>query len=361
MKKEKLVLRASAASVWANCPGSTKIKSGKYPYDDNAAAVFGNAVHNTASAILKKENVSLTIQEELQKNERPVDFENYLRFYLDAIKNYGWSEGIRIIEEYRKFEFDSYVIAGTMDYAVLQVLPDKIKLQIIDLKTGFVPVDVNDNLQLYVYAHLIILHYLAGKKTKKQIEIESIIVQPAHNILKFSTIQFSPERFKVLYDINSRKLKTGSHCKYCHKADICSELKKCLQEYYKPEIQGVTVDRAELIAEILPMAQTVEKITSRIQADAKKLILDGGKIPGWKIGQKGGHRSWVSTIGIKEILQIVKKKFKTVKKSDLTEEKIMSPAQIEKNFKGVDLSPLTFKPYNDILIPDEDDFEAREF
>ena len=203
VKKE--TLRASGASVWVNCPGSTKIKSGKWPFADNGAAVFGNAVHNAASAILQNKRIELSVQEELQKNERLEDFENYLKFYLNAVENWGLQGGQKIIEQYRAIEFEKYIIAGTMDYAVLICENESVKLQIIDLKTGFVPVDVNDNLQLFVYVHLILLNLPAKFLKNKAVSIESIIVQPAQNIVKMSNISYNPERFKTLYNISNKR------------------------------------------------------------------------------------------------------------------------------------------------------------
>lgn len=340
---KKITLRASGASTWVNCPGSVKMKSGAHPYKSNDAAVFGNAVHSAAASILTGKPINLTVQEELQKAERESDFKMYLDFYLNAVENFA-IPGKRIVEQRNSVEFEKHIIAGTCDFAVIDEQKDVIYVQIIDLKTGFVPVDVNANLQLFSYAHLILDKI---KIKKRPVVITGIIVQPAHNTVKFADIEYNPEKFATLYDVKSKTLNTGVWCKYCQKADICPELKKQIIEYYKPEYQGISLDRVDLIAEILPMAGTIENVMKRIQEDAKQILADGNTIPGFKLAQKSGRRIWMSSISADMLAKKTGKR-----KKDIVEEKIKSPADLEKTLK-IDTSPFTFRPTVNYLAQEE--------
>lgn len=164
----------SASKRWLSCPGSLVYNVGGSPpskYADDGTAMHAVAAwclteHRRASA---KVGEMIPVHKD-GEDPRYVEFSDSMaetaQEYVDWLRSFATGKTLRVEQQ---LDFSDVVGVpdqfGTTDGLVIGLSdtdPDVVELTIVDLKTGFRPVDVDGNTQLMVYA-LAALEQLAAE------------------------------------------------------------------------------------------------------------------------------------------------------------------------------------------------------
>jgi len=153
-------LSPSGSKRWFACPGSTVLEA-PFPDTSNTYSDSGTAMHEVAAWCLTEHRRALTrvgnmvpVNDEGEPDrfvEFTEDMAELVQGYVDFVRREGINH--RVLVE-KRVEFSDFVgIAdqfGTAD-AIIVNEEDGL-LSVIDLKTGYRPVDVVENSQLMLYA-----------------------------------------------------------------------------------------------------------------------------------------------------------------------------------------------------------------
>ncbi len=154
-------------------------------------------------------------------------------------------------------------------------------------------------------------------------------------------------------------------CQWCPAKGFCSARQAQLLdgiealaviEEAPPMLPAVNVISVEQLSVILKHKSQIEKWLNDAEEYAFSQLSIGNKIPGFKIvTSNGGHRYWVDQ---KKAIETLTKQT-ILKRADLVEESLISPAQVEKligktKFKAASIG-LTGKPVGKPTIAPEDD------
>ena len=150
-------LSPSGSKIWMACPGMPNLAM-EVPYSTSLPAATGTLVHSMTEMLLKDRLENVTLQDYwLGRKENVEDFEievdedmiKCAEVYVDYVnKRKEELNAKMLIEERVSMEEISEHIWGTAD----AILIGEKELEIIDLKSGKFPVDVENNTQLLIYA-----------------------------------------------------------------------------------------------------------------------------------------------------------------------------------------------------------------
>lgn len=332
-------LRASQAHIWSTCSGSLDFDTVPDPLSSNDAASMGTLTHLFCEYVLgylAKNKVedsylddfieTLTTKDRILANSNRSILLDYCNFYLVSINFIN----MELIKQYDQIDFDvesfkSYKdIHGTSDLVLKCYNCSELqKIVIIDLKTGTIEVDAENNIQLSIYAHL------QAMQCKQPPLLEAIIIQPPLRAESRCEIEYDPKFLDklILETKGDLKLKTGTHCTYCNVNDICPKFRDQLGRFLYPKYKTSSIDRLEVWGEILPMAKALTKMADKVTSSAKEYLKLGHNIPNYELSYKKGRRSWLNSNSIKELLSKIKAT--GLKKKDITYESMFTPKQVE--------------------------------
>ncbi len=135
-------LSASSAERFMPCPGSVRLEA-KMPYEQaGPAAQYGTDVHELAEHLMRGDVIDYAKYDQDQMDMA----EAYIK-YIDAIAENPRKKLIEVNVDKGLKSLHS-ALGGTAD----AVIVDGNTLHVVDLKTGRVPVDAEENLQLMTYA-----------------------------------------------------------------------------------------------------------------------------------------------------------------------------------------------------------------
>lgn len=150
-------LSPSGSKIWMACPGQPDLAS-QVPYSTSYAAASGTFVHSMSEMLFKDRLENVTLRDYwLGRKELVEEFEievdedmiKCAEVYVDYVnKRKEELNAKMLIEERVSMEEISEHIWGTAD----AILIGEKELEIIDLKSGKFPVDVENNTQLLIYA-----------------------------------------------------------------------------------------------------------------------------------------------------------------------------------------------------------------
>ena len=122
-------------------------------------------------------------------------------------------------------------------------------------------------------------------------------------------------------------LKTGSHCQFCPVHAVCPEHTGAAQRalLYEP-------DNLETLEAALQLTKPLEKWIADVKQTAYAQLEQGAEIRGWKLVMKRGRRVWNDPAEAEKVLTR-----KLGGKKQIVEQHLMSPAQIEKLAKQVEV------------------------
>ena len=334
-------LNASSAERWMTCPGSVALSAG-IPNRSSEFAAEGTAAHYIGSTCLNERRLPtewLGKEAMVEGYRIKLDAEliDAVQEYLDDITTYRLPGDIEFVEQsftaalkklHSKF-------GGSGDYVNWR--PSTRHLRVEDYKHGAgVPVDVDDNKQLKIYA-------LGALLTNSDFNAETVeirIAQPrcdheqgrfrSYTFPAFELLDFAADLIdaaKRTEEFGADLVPSKKACKWCPAAAA----RKCPK--IEQELHAVTISAFDMIAdpakyslaqiaEFLTKAPLVEQAISSMREFAYQRACAGEDIPGFKIVAKRATRKW------KNEEEAVK--YFAMNRAVFTEPELRSPAQVEK-------------------------------
>lgn len=269
---------ASSAGRYAACPGSFLLEGQAPPSETSADAAIGNRIH----AALAGESVELSDDE-----QRLVELCREQEWHLVSRVFGAEPNQVANIRERRMWALnDDFERAWSGK-------PDAVyfygrKALVIDYKSGRGAVEsAEGNMQLRTLAVLV-------AESHGPDEITVAIIQPlagAPSVCHYDTAALKQATAEIGYIMARIKLPdqprnpSPDACKYCRAKEICPEARgevAKLPALAKRDGRELTMT-AEEIADFLSRAKVVEDVIESVRSKAKRILEDGGQIPGWKL------------------------------------------------------------------------------
>jgi len=322
---------ASQSERWLNCPGSVRLSALAPVQPESAAAKRGTEYHEHLEKYLKELQFKgqVKVTDEHGEVLSPV-----VEYIADAITE----RGIDVDED---FYIESKVVLdfidpdcfGTIDVALAEPFGT---LEIIDLKTGFKPVDPVKNTQLIYYALGIAHKYDFNFHT-----VKLTVAQPTNKEKPISSweapiaeiedyVEYFSKGVKRTKDPNA-KLFAGKWCHFCPAAATCPELmKKTLgkvqEDFEVVDSKAIAVNEKALtpqkVAQYLESADQIELWVDAIRKVAKTMLEQKQVIPGWALLPTRPTRKWKDEAKAYEVAKKLKVKF--------YKQEALGPSQLEK-------------------------------
>ena len=270
-------LSASRTDRFMQCPGSYRLES-LMPYEPaGEAAAIGTAIHELSEIILRGGSIPTGTDP-----DHVVMAQSYADFVNNLVENprkklieVNLDEGLKSLHP---------ALGGTAD----AVLVDGNHLHILDLKTGRVPVDAQDNKQLLTYA----LGAMRQLKAPSSITCTMHIFQPRVGHSKWTVSGLRLE-------LHGRRLQSAAElalsgdapthpspdaCRYCKAKTICPSMREKVQEVARNDFKPDTSITPEMLDNAVLMAAWADAV----QSAAKEQLTNGKSIQGWtmRIGRK---------------------------------------------------------------------------
>lgn len=353
------LLSASGAHRWLNCPASA-VAAQAYEDTGSDYAAEGTRAHEVAEQVAS----GRVKPEDIETNDDTgvtSEMVSCAKAYAEYIQELQHMDDVIVLLEQR-VDFSPWVPDGfgTCDCILIQ---DK-TLTIVDYKYGQgVPVSAKGNPQMMLYA----LGALNDFGIAYDIDtIEMHIFQPRIDNISPDCItvdELTAWAEKTVKPVAAKAAKgkggyqAGSWCKFCPHAGRCRALTKVCSEYV--ETHGMRVSVPVLapheVAEVLQMEGLVSLWLKRVKSQALTTLLDGGEIPGFKVVEgKLGNRKWTDELQVAEVLKTAGYGL-----DDITETKLLSPAQMDKSIgkkKAAELleSYISRSPGAPTIVPETD-------
>jgi len=308
---------------WGNCPGSVKL-SENIQSVSSTHALEGTKAHEIAERVLRSGQ---------WPNDIDADMRDAIQVYVEYIHKLQaqYPDGQIYIEH--KFDLSEIYLGcfGTSDCVFY--VPSLKKLYVIDYKHGSgIAVEAVDNLQLQYYG----LGSLLAFKSPCE-EVELVIVQPRcfhaegpirrWNIKAVDLLEFAGELKEKAFATEDpdAKLNPGKWCRFCPAKAVCPKLAEkamsAAQEEFRTELSYDPAKLAQALIDVEAVEAWVKGVREFAYAEAQH----GRCPPGFKLVEKRATRKWMSGLDPKALAKTCK-----LKLSDISENKIKSPAQIEK-------------------------------
>lgn len=356
-------LSPSGAHRWMACPGSVVLEAA-FPDKGSIYADEGTAAHTLAAYCLSGSmEPDAYLGEKIRVGEREFEVDKtmaeHVNDYVRLVRELA--DGKTLLVE-RKVPIGHLTgekgATGTSD-AVIIGSKDK-TLIVADLKYGMgVKVDAQDNPQLMMYA----LGALEAYSVLAEFDKVSMYIHmprlnhvseyhvPLENLVSFSNkVRDAAKQVELAQSLDFEAdpsllagfLNPGEkQCRFCKAKATCPAL---LAEV--TEVVGGSPATADEFAEFMPVNNDVEvgdnylsmamdKVglvedwCKAIRAEVERRLLQGIKVPGYKLVEgKQGNRQWVDSAQAEAALKGLK-----LKSDDIFEKKIISPTAAEKLLK----------------------------
>ena len=270
-------LSASRTDRFMQCPGSYRLES-LMPYEPaGEAAAIGTAIHELSEIILSgKEVPTGTDPDHVAMAQGYADFVNTLvENPRKKLIEVNLDEGLKSLHP---------ALGGTAD----AILVDGNHLHVIDLKTGRVAVDANENKQLLTYA----LGAMRQLKAPDTIECTMHIFQPRVGHSKWTVsgnyLNLHGKRLVEAAELalsgDAPTNPSPDACRYCKAKTICPSMREKVQETARSDFKPDTT----VTPEMLDDAALVAAWADAVQAAAKEQLANGKSIQGWtmRLGRK---------------------------------------------------------------------------
>jgi hypothetical protein len=356
------MLSPSKRSRWALCPGSIR-EEAKYPDEGSGpAAADGTHSHTLLEHCIKNDlsdpmdQVGETFTDHEGTFKVDADRAARVKTAIEYIREQSLGGMLTVVSEERvdpKFLLGRDDLSGTVDCQILG--PDW--LELIDYKDGMGVVTAEGNMQLEQYAYGV----LAGCKLPVNAEypiktVRMTIIQPKLALKGMKPITSHDVSVRSLLDnmgtIIAQAAATDkpdaplvpgeSQCKFCRAKGSCSALASNVMKevgiMFQPVVTQTldvaqqsadkdpsTMDDAQ-IRQIMEAAPLMRQLLEGVEKEALRRLKAGQTIPGLKLVNGKGSRSWSLTED-----EIAEKLVKMgVPKSAVYETKLVSPAKAEK-------------------------------
>jgi hypothetical protein len=252
------------------------------PYEPaGEAAAIGTAIHELSEIILSgKEVPAGTDPDHVAMAQGYADFVNTLvENPRKKLIEVNLDEGLKSLHP---------ALGGTAD----AILVDGNHLHVIDLKTGRVAVDANENKQLLTYA----LGAMRQLKAPSTIECTMHIYQPRVGHSKW-TVSGNYLNLHGRRLLSAAELALSSDapthpspdaCRYCKAKTICPSMREKVQEVARNDFLPDTSITPEMLDDAVLMAAWADAV----QSAAKAQITEGKAIDGWTMRAGRKTKFW---------------------------------------------------------------------
>jgi len=331
MAQHSSIVGGSTAKRVIHCPGSVALVAQMPPKPSSVYADTGTLLHNviadvldgkaTAQDFLGAVHADVTLDQDL--------IDNKLLPALAALNE---------IDPDRQMEFETEVVVGFGD-----LLPDVFgsadivgrigdTAYIVDWKFGDgVAVDVEENPQLMFYAAAAMRTPAAQWAFEGATKVELVIVQPPY-VKRWETtprrVQLFEKELMQAVKVAQRPdapLAQGDWCRWCAAKAVCPIMTGAADRAVVSALKGVDVAS---VSDHLKMADQLEGWIKEVRALAMQMLEAGLPVPGYKLVPKRAMRQWMDE---GKALDAMCELGLDVK--ELTETKLLSPAQAEKVLK----------------------------
>jgi len=331
MAQHSSIVGGSTAKRVINCPGSVALVAQMPPKPSSIYADTGTLLHNVIADVL---DGKATPQDFLGAVHADVTLDQDLidRKLMPALA------ALNEIDPDKQMEYETEVIVGFGDLLpgvfgsadIVGRIGDT--AYIVDWKFGDgVAVDVEENPQLMFYAAAAMRTPVAQWAFEGATKVELVIVQPPY-VKRWETtprrIQLFEKELMQAVKIAQQPdapLAQGDWCRWCAAKAVCPIMTGAADRALVAALQNVD---AEQLSDHLQMADQLENWIKEVRALAMQKLESGQPVPGYKLVPKRALRQWVSE---GKALDAMCDMGLDVK--ELTETKLLSPAQAEKVLK----------------------------
>lgn len=303
------VLSPSSSARWIACPGSIAAAAAVTEAEStNDASRQGTVAHAVLELCLlfgfkPQEFLDETIlgQDMPAVNQRMIDGVMHVLDWVEEYTDTYGAKNLIIKTEHRVYMGEMLGIAddlcnGTTDLQIVH--RDNSCLVTGDYKNGTIPVSVEDNTQLMLYA--------AGgvKEHGKFKEHKNVIFQPhaakrraveettyRHaKLMQF--VQHAGKAAKVALSPNAPRV-AGDHCRFCRAANNCQTYRQRARQVAADEFGDI--DNPEHIPddqlnEVLKEIPMLERWVATVKARALAYMQNGGQLADWQVGWSNRKR-----------------------------------------------------------------------
>lgn len=321
---------ASGAHRWLNCPGSVAAEAASPQQEDSKAARSGTDKHESMEKYLGH----LIAGKRAVFSPGDRDLIPVYNYVAERIKELDVeAEEALLLEEKVDLAFIDPDCYGTNDIAIVQMFG---WLDVIDLKTGSVPVSPIENLQLIFYAIGIAEKYdWAFSDVRLSIGQTTADEVMSHWDISIEKLQSYVPLFKKGVERTKKKdaprFADPKWCHYCRAAATCPELTnrslaKAQIDFDIDEPKALVPVAKSLspakLSEYLEVAAKLEIWIKAVRKTAQEVLSAKKVVPGWQLIQTKGKRVWKSEKGA----AAAAKKMKL----DFYSQEPLSPAELEK-------------------------------
>lgn len=363
----------SGADRWMVCPGSIKAEAG-LEEEASEFADEGTAAHLLASTALTENRsagyyIGQTINIVTNKAGEDLalwncrDYANYTHrrsYVVNAEMAMHVQQYLSVVEFYRERGYTLYVETAVPIYHLTgeagakgtadAILTKGNRIVVIDLKYGYVPVEVKGNRQLRFYALGAVEHHSLVQSFHEAVLVISqprVFDTPHSWILKVEEelMPFVDEIATASAEADKSdapRIPGVKQCQYCKAKATCPELAQVtlngfgaddFDDISKADVKQVKSDVKALNHDDLNRkmnAVGVIEIWCKAVVDkAREVILSGGKLLHWKpVDGNQGNREWKDEKKVAANLREL-----GLREDQIYEKKIISPAKVDELYK----------------------------
>jgi CRISPR/Cas system-associated exonuclease Cas4 (RecB family) len=275
-------LSASRADRFMTCPGSVRLESQMPEEPPGEAAAVGTAIHELAEAMLRGDAINQADYPDSHWNMAS----SYVKFINELIENprkklieVNVDDGLKSLHQ---------ALGGTAD----AVLVDGNHLHVIDLKTGRVPVEAENNRQLLTYAVGVMRKFKAPSDITCTMHIfQPMVGHSSWTVDGARLIQHGVDlqeaaTLALSYDAPTNP--SPDACKYCRAKTICPSIRQKVQDNARKEFSEDTT----VTPEMLDLAAIATSWAEAVQDAAKQQIKQDKPIQGWTLRPGRKTRFW---------------------------------------------------------------------
>jgi len=332
MAQHSNIVGGSTAKRVINCPGSVALVAQMPPKPSSVYADTGTLLHNVIADVLGGKVIEVqdflgAVHADVTLDQDMID--NKLLPALAALNE---------IDPDKIMEYETEVVVGFGD-----LLPDVFgsadivgrigdTAYIVDWKFGDgVAVDVEENPQLMFYAAAAMRTPAAQWAFEGATKVELVIVQPPY-VKRWETtprrIQLFEKELMQAVKVAQRPdapLAQGDWCRWCAAKAICPIMTGAADRAMVAALKSVDVAS---VSDHLKMADQLEGWIKEVRALAMQTLEAGLPVPGYKLVPKRAMRQWMDEGKALDAMCDLGLDVK-----ELTETKLLSPAQAEKVLK----------------------------
>lgn len=310
------LLSGSVAHIFTECTGAPFLWQQVPPKPVTPEATEGTAIHDLGQILVQD-----FINHKLEGTDPEIRaaFLDYTKEQFEVARRYRdivWKEILKESITEKAYEIEGRFaineelqMAGFIDFVTFY-RDERAKrvAAIIDLKTGYLPVPIKNNVQLAFYASAVL--ETIRREGKELDYIRTALWQPktsGYQEIKLTakqvtawTKKFTKAATQILVSRKPR-FRVGEYCTYCQGAPICiaradahkKELALKLAVHDNLPLPELPTIPLEQIGEILKREDQIISFLKGVKSFAIKELQRGTKIPGVKLVEGVRRRTWI--------------------------------------------------------------------